>query len=171
MKDADNLYHSYISVYNKNFEIVNTVQIMNNSPNDSKTIDSNLEKQIIRYEENRKPFFGMRFMYRPDNGKLIYSRGRIFLIFSHYNYFLDNGDHTGDTVVTFNDVLQDMDFGCNWGTSHSLIQSLTFDEYYFWTAALGDGFPEGINIEYTSKRDFKDPYDPVNKKYNLRLKN
>ena len=169
MIEADSSFHSYINLYNKNFEIVNTVQIMNNNKNDNKSIDSNLEKQVIRYDENREPVYGMRFMYEPDNGKLIYSRGRIFLIFCHYNYFINNGGHTGDTVVTFNDVLQDMDFGCNWGSSHSLIQSVTFDEYYFWTAALGDAYPEGINIEYTSKREFKNTYDPVNEKYNLRF--
>ena len=81
----------------------------------------------------------------------IYSRGRIFLIFAHYNYFLDKGEHTGDTVAIFNDVLLDMDFGLTLASSHSLIQSATFDEFYFWTAALGDAYPQGIKEEYTSK--------------------
>jgi len=166
--DALNTDHSYLSVYNKNFELINTIQIMNND-RANPIVDSNLEKQIIRYDSKGQPVFGMRYMYRPDNGKLVYSRGRIFLIFAHYNDFLDNGGHTGDTVVTFNDVLQDMDFGSNWGASHSLIQSATFDEYYFWTAALSDAYPEGIKIEYTSKRDFSSTYDPINKKYNLRI--
>ena len=94
---------------------------MNNNKNDDQTKDSNLEKQIIKYDSNGSPAYGMRFMYRPDNGKLLYSRGRIFLIFDHYNYFLDNGGHTGDTVVTFNEILLDMDFGITWGASHSLI--------------------------------------------------
>ena len=88
------------------------------------------------------PVFGMRFMYDPDNGKLIYSRGRIFLIFCHYNHFLNNGGHTGDTIATFNDILLDIDYGETWGASHSLIQSATFDPYYFWTAALSDAYPE-----------------------------
>ena len=43
-------------------------------------------------------------MYNPDGSKLFYGRGRIFLIFSHYNYFLDNGGHTGDTSITFNPI-------------------------------------------------------------------
>ena len=111
----------------------------------------------------------MRFIFRPDNGKLIYTRGRIFLIFTHYNHFLENGDHTGDTVVTFNDVLQDMDFRLTWVASHSLIQSITFDEYCFWTASLSDAYPFGIKVEYTSKRDFSNSYDSKNKKYNLRV--
>jgi len=167
--EAGNTYHSYINLYNKNFELVNTVQIMNNKQTDDMKVDSNLEKQVIKYDSKGSPVFGMRFMYRPDNGKLIYSRGRIFLIFAHYNYFLDNGGHTGDTVVTFDDFLTDMDFGITWGASHSLIQSATFDENYFWTAALSDAYPEGIKVEYTSKKNFTSDFDPVNKKYNSRI--
>ena len=169
MIDSTNTNHSYICLYNKNFELVNTVQIMNNDKNDNHLQDSNLNKQIIKYDSEGSPVFGMRFMYRPDNGKLIYARGRIFLIFAHYNYFLDNGGHTGDTIVTFNDYLLDMDFGITWGASHSLIQSVTFDDKnHFWTAALSDAYPEGIEVEYTSKRDFTSSYDSVNKKYNSR---
>ena len=67
----------------------------------------------------------MKFIYGPDSGKLIYSGGRIVLIFSHYNYFIydlgKTGAHTGDTTVTFDNTLNDMDFGLTWGASHSLI--------------------------------------------------
>ena len=108
VRDAVNTDHSYLSLYNKNFVLINTVTIMNNNLN-NKDKDSNLSKQIIKYDSSKKPIFGMRFMYRPDNGKLIYSRGRIFLIFCHYNHFLDDGGHTGDIVVTFNDILKDKD--------------------------------------------------------------
>ena len=167
MLEAGSSYHSYLSVYDENFNLINTVQIMNNNANDDKTKVS--EKQIIKYDSSGKPVFGMNFMYRPDNGKLIYSRGRIFLIFSHYNYFPKNGRNSGDTVVTFNDILTDMDFGVTWGSSHSLIQSATFDDFYFWTAALGDAYPQGINVEYTSKTKFTNEYDPINKKYNSRI--
>ena len=169
MLEVGSSYHFYLSVYNKNFILVNTVQIMNNKANDDKTVDSTLEKQVIRYDSSGNPVYGMRFMYRPDNGKLAYSRGRIFLIFAHYNHFISDGGHTGDTIVTFNDVLQDMDFGNSWGCSHSLIQSATFDEFFFWTAALGDAYPQGINVQYTSKIDFSSIYDKINKKYNLRI--
>ena len=168
MKEIGSRYHSYLSVYNKDFELINTVQIMNNTADDDKTKNSTLNKQIIQYGSDRYPVYGLNFMYRPDNGKLIYSRGRIFLIFCHYNHFLDSGGHTGDTVVTFNDILTDMDFGVTWGSSHSLIQSATFDEYYFWTAALGDAYPQGINVEYTSKTGFSNDYDLIQKKYNVR---
>ena len=46
------------------------------------------------------------------------------------NFFRTNSN-TGDTVVTFNDRLSNEDFGCNWGSSHSLIQSVTTDSKYF----------------------------------------
>ena len=172
IRDVDNMNHSYLSLYNKNFELINTITIMNNDIANP-DIDSDISKQIIRYDYNGSPVYGMRFMYDPDNGKLIYSRGRIFLIFSHYNYFIGNGGHTGDTVVTFNDVLKDMDFGDTWGSSHSLIQSVTADDLYFWTAALSDAYPEGIKVEYTSKKYFLNnywDYDAFNKKHNSRVR-
>ena len=162
-------YHSYLNLYNKNFELINTVQIMNNKENEDKKVDSNINKQIIKYDNNGSPVFGMRFIYSPDNGILLYSRGRIFLIFSHYNYFLDAGGHQGDTTVTFDEILLDLDFGDTWGSSHSLIQSATFDNDYFWTATLSDAYPEGIKVIYTSKKHFTKQYDSINKKYNSRV--
>ena len=50
----------------------------------------------------------------------------------------------------------------------SLIQSVTFDEYYFWTSALGDAYTQGINVEFTSKMVFTNTYFPLHQKYNLR---
>ena len=141
---------------------------MNNSETNNKSVDSTLKKQIIRYGTDSKPEFGMRFMCNPDSGKLIYSGGRIFLIFSHYNYFLDSGGHTGDTTVTFDNTLNDMDFGSTWGASHSLIQSVTADDNYFWTAALSDAYPMGIKVVYTSKTKFYNSNDPINNKKNIR---
>ena len=162
-------YHSYLKLYNKKYELINMVEIMNNNEKDDKLKDSNLKKQIIKYGSDKKPVFGMRFMYRPDNGKLLYSSGIIFLIFCHYNEFLDDGGHTGDTVVTFNDLLRDMNFGITWGASHSLIQSATNYDDYFISAALSDAYPLGIKVEYTSKKEFTRTYDPVNQKYNSRV--
>ena len=81
VRDAVYTDHSYLSLYNKNFVLINTVTIMNNNLNNKDT-DSNLSKQIIQYDSSKKLVIGMRFMYRPDNGKLIYSRGRIFLFFA-----------------------------------------------------------------------------------------
>ena len=174
--DTRSSYHSFLKLYNKKFELINTVQIMNNTRNDNVTIDSNINKQVIRYDPDGRPTWGLRFIYVPEGGKLTYSRGRVFLIFAHYNYFTDSynlGDHTGDTSITFNDLLKDLDFGDTWGASHSLIQACTFDEFYFWTAALADASPYGIKVEYISKRNISytsNSYDPVNKKFNLRIK-
>ena len=162
-------FHSFLSLYNKNFKLINTVQIMNNTDTDNRTLDSDQTRQIMKYVKNGSPAYGMRFMYDPDNAKLLYSKGRIFLIFAHYNHF-DSGGHTGDTVVTFNDLLEDIDFGITWGASHSLIQSGTIDDNYFWTASLSDAYPSGIKVEYTSKKEFSSTdYDPINEKYNSRI--
>ena len=50
--DIDN--HSYLSLYNKKFELINTIQIMNNrGQNNSK--DSNINYQVIRYNEDGTP--------------------------------------------------------------------------------------------------------------------
>ena len=152
--DAVHTNHSYLSIYNKNFDLVNTVQIMNNGNNDDQTKDSNTKKQVMKYKFDGSPILGMRFMFRPDNGKLLYSKGIILLIFNHYNYFLDLGGHNGDSSVTFNNLLQDMNIGLHWGASHSLIQTGTFDEYNFCTASLSDGNPEGIKVIFTSKTEF-----------------
>ena len=169
--DVEHTNHSYLSIYNKNFDLVNTVQIMNNGKNDDQTKDSNIEKQVIKYNLDGSGIHGMRFMYKPQNGKLLYSRGIIYLIFNHYNYFLNIKGHNGDSSVTFNNLLQDMNIGFHWGASHSLIQTGTFDENYFWTASLCDGSTDGIKVIYVSKRDFKKgetDYDPILKKYNSR---
>ena len=69
MLEAGSSYHSYISVYNKKFELINTIQIMNNTENDDNT-KSNPQKQIIQFDDKRNPVFGMNFMFEPDNGKL-----------------------------------------------------------------------------------------------------
>ena len=131
--DADNIHHSYLSVYNKDFKLVNKVIIMNNeNTKENQRIDSTPEKQLIRYNSNGKPEFGIRFIYQADNAKLVYSRGRIFLIFAHYNVFDEDWvGHNADTVATFSNDLEDIDFGLVWGASHSLIQSATFAKIIF----------------------------------------
>ena len=50
-----------------------------------------------------------------------------------------------------------------------MIQSATFDDDYFWTASLSDAFPQGIRVNYISKRNFQNNYDAVAKKNNLRV--
>ena len=153
--EADNLFHSYLTVYNKKFEKINRIQIMNNNADDKLT-DSTPEKQLIRYNSKGEPEFGIRFIYQADNAKLLYSRGRIFLIFAHYNYFTDdNTAHTADTVATFNDVLLDKDFGLIWGASHSLIQSATFDKNYFGQPPYLIAIPRESKFNILQKDTFK----------------
>ena len=78
--DADNRHHSYITVYDKDFKKIKSVVIMNNADwANNKQTDATPEKQLIRYNSNGKPVFGIRLIYQADNAKLIYSRGRIFL--------------------------------------------------------------------------------------------
>ena len=94
----------------------------NENTKENQKIDSTPDKQLIRYNSQGKIQYGIRFIYQADNAKLLYSRGRIFLIFAHYNIFDDDYiGHTADTVVTFNDNLEDTDFGKIFGASHSLI--------------------------------------------------
>lgn len=167
IRDKNDTNYSFLVLYKKDFTKYKEVTVMHNTLTDT-SIDATSETQLIYGTSSGGLQFGMRYMYRPDSGKLFYSRGRIFLIFSHYNYFLDSGGHTGDTVVTFNDKLSNEDFGCNWGSSHSLIQSVTTDSKYFWTVALGDAYPEGVCVMYTSKSELTSYYDAVNKKYHSR---
>ena len=168
VNDSNN--HSYLSLYNKKFELINTIQIMNYKGKSA--TGPNINDQVIRYNEDGTPVPAMRFMDLPVDlpvgGKLAYSRGIVFLIFAHYSYFNELGHLEGDSIVTFDDALKDMNFAVEFGTIHSLIQSANFDEYYFWSASLSDGYPEGITVLYTSKTNFTNVYDPINKKYNLR---
>ena len=169
--DANNRDHSYITLYNKDFEMIKRVIVMNNvNTKENQLIDSTPDKQLIRYNNKGKAQYGIRFIYQADNAKLVYSRGRIFLIFAHYNIFDDDyKGHNADTVATFNDNLEDTDFGIIFGASHSLIQSVTFDNNYFWTATLSDAYPQGIRVQYISKREFQNNYDAVFKKNNIRV--
>ena len=43
-------YHSYMKLYNKNFQLINSVEIMNNKKSDNISIASNINKQVIKYE-------------------------------------------------------------------------------------------------------------------------
>ena len=161
---------SYLDLYNKNFELIKTLYVMNNKHED-RMEPSDMTRQIMRYTSSGSPEFGMRFMIYSEGGKLVYTKGRIFLIFGHRNF---NGKeyHNGDSSATFNDLLEDIDFGWGWGTSHSLSQSATFDEKNYISASLNDAISAGINVYYLSKTEFLNNnnyyYDPVNKKYNLR---
>ena len=71
--DADNIHHSYLFAYDKEFNLVKTVVIMNNeNTKENQRIDATPDKQLIRYNKNGKPEFGIRFIYQADNAKLVY---------------------------------------------------------------------------------------------------
>ena len=162
---------AHLYLYNKQFELIKILHVMNNKEEDDIKVDSNMEKQLIRYTYQGQPDFGMRFMYGAYGGRLVYTKGRIFLIFAHGNYFSD-GYHQGDSSATFNDVLEDIDFGWSWFTSHSITFTATYDENYYISASLNDDDAPKVNIIYTSKTEFETSpykYDSVNKKYNLRM--
>ena len=169
---------------NGNFELINIVQIINNNKTHIEKLknlqwinDSNFENQITRYSNSflnymePEPEIEIRYMFNPRKGKLVYSRGRIFLIFEHY---YDPNIETfcfDRNIVTFNDSLQNMDFGLIAHSDYSFIQSVTFDKNYFVVGGLIDDL-EPKKIHYISKRDFYNDYnyyDPINKQYNLRF--
>ena len=162
---------THLYLYNKQFELIKILHVMNNKEDDDPKVNSNMKKQLIRYTSSGEPDFGMRFMYGSYGGRLVYTKGRIFLIFAHRNYFSD-GYHQGDTSATFNDLLEDIDFGWSWLTSHSITFTATYDENYFISASLNDAVSPWVNVIYTSKTEFDTSpyeYDSVNKKYNLRI--
>ena len=165
----DDYFRSYLDLYNKNFELISTVKVMDNDPKGDKTKQSNPSKQVMKYDNNGKPAFGMIHMGDPDTGKLTYTKGRVYLIFGHVNYYPNKDWHNGDSTITLNDILKDIDFGNTWGASHTLIQSVTYDDNYFISAALSD---PGLYVCYVSKTEFdlgwSDHYDSVAKRYNVR---
>ena len=165
----DDYFRSYLNLYNKKFELINTVKVMDNDKKANKSVPSNPSKQVMKYDNNGKPAFGMLFMGYPDSGKLVYTKGRVYLIFGHENFYADNDSHNGDSTITLNDILKDIDFGDTWGTSHTLIQSATYDDKYYISAALSD---PGLNVVYVSKTEFdltwNHYYDSVAKRFNVR---
>ena len=127
------------------------------------TIMNNGEKptsarnQLKFYSKANKLEFGMQAMFDPDNGKLVFGRGRIFALFAHYNNFDITGghdDHTGDTLISFDDKSgRDEKLGFGWGCSHSLRQRLIYDGENVLSTSLGDAFP--MNIQFQSYDGFK----------------
>lgn len=71
--------------------------------------------------------FGTQAMYNPHNGRLVYARNTIFLIFARYNHFgmMEGGrrnDHTGDSSCFLDaETGSKRGIGFPWGVSHSMI--------------------------------------------------
>lgn len=129
-------------------------------------------EQVSFFDKNKKILFGLESMHKPHNGKLAYGRGRIALIFAHYNHFgMKDGkrdDHTGDSFYTFDMDGKNEDYAWSWATSHSLVQSILYDGRYFITASLGDAYPENIKLCYIKPNQYNSNVDGVrNKNVNL----
>jgi len=55
-------------------------------------------------------------------------------------------DHTGDGYITFDENGQDEKYSWVWNASHSLYQTHIYTGEYYATAALGDDFPQNIQV-------------------------
>ena len=68
-------------------------------------------------------------MFKPANGKVAFNKGRIGVVFAHYNHFglKEDGtrdDHTGDTIVHFDENGENEILISSWSASHSLQQQI-----------------------------------------------
>ena len=136
--------YSYLVVYDKSLNQLSKTTIMNNGENGLERNDS-----LVFYLSSGTACYGSNYMYHTHNGKLAYGKNRVNLIFAHYNYFgAEYGGHTGDSYYSFdeNGDVNKAKYAWTWETSHSCIQSHIYDGTYFVTAALGDYYPQAINI-------------------------
>ena len=155
------LSRSYINIYNINFTLLYTANIMNNNYSNKNNNGENIKQYITN--DNNKIVPGTEFMYNPLSGKLLYSNGRIFLIFSYNNYNSSDSNLNGDTIISFNETGSDLDFSAIWGTSQSFIQSVTEEKDWVWTASLSDKL--GLNVFHTSKINFTNSSTSTNTYY------
>ena len=144
-KDATDSNYSWVARYDHDGTRKWKKTIMNNGadPNSAK-------EQIEFYNTDETLPFGMKCMHKPHNGELALGRGKIFLVFAHYNNFKcgesSRDDHTGDTMITFNKSGENFMLGSAWSASHSLTQRALYDGKQFITSALGDAFPQQIQF-------------------------
>lgn len=125
------------------------------------------EDDLVFYKDSTgTPLFGLNAMFNPNSGKLAFGKGRLAVIFSHYNFFGYNSDgtrsdHTGDTIFTIDLTGKNEKIANSWGASHSLTQNLIYAGSRFMSAALGDAYP--LNIMFTTEEGSisngkKDPF-------------
>ena len=159
-------YAFVVGLEKDTFKVKFNTTVMNNGAQ-----PTNITEQITFYSSGSSdssedvPLFGMQAMFAPENGKLSYGNCRLSLIFAHYNNFGANSpnrnDHTGDTLLTFDDNGDDIKYAWSWAASHSLIQDQIYDGKYFVTAALGDAYPEGIQVSFIDGQSTASTVDPV----------
>ena len=156
-KDSD--YSFILGIEKDTFKVRFNKTVMNNGH-----FPTMITEQITFYSSAEVPLFGMEAMHEPDNGKLAYGKGRLSLIFAHYNNFgaetAHRKDHTGDTLFTFDDNGEDVKYAWAWLTSHSLLQDQIYDGKYFVTASLGDAYPMGIKVCFIDGQTTTSTVDP-----------
>lgn len=159
-RGAEDSHHSWVSLYSHDGDLQWSQTIMNNGNNATKA-----EDQLDFFKSEGKRLFGMSAMFNPHNGKLLIGRGRIFLVFAHYNNFkaesggVDN--HTGDTMVSCDFDGKDWKLGSSWSTSHSLDQNAVYNGKRFITSSLGDAFPQQIKFTWNDGKYSNNTVDPV----------
>ena len=160
-RDYEDENHSFVVTYNFDYTKRKETTIMNNGDKPTKTKDA-----LVFYDSKGEPLFGIDKMYNPHNGKLAYGRGKLNLIFAHYNNFNGEG-HTGDTYYSLDlsGSHETAKYAWSWQSSHSLIQSHIYDGKYFITAALGDAYPEGISLSVIDMNYGEYAYDSIRQNF------
>jgi hypothetical protein len=166
VKDVNDNNYAYLIGFNKNFTQKYRVTIMNNG-----ITPTAITQQLSFYDKTGNIFSGMEAMFAASSGKLSYGRGRVGLLFSHYNAFgtpVLRNDHQGDTFYTFDRKGGNETMAWNWKTSHSLYQAQFYDGQYFITASLGDMYPTNIKVCVVDGQSRTDDIDGIrqNKVFN-----
>jgi len=143
--NADTNY-SFLLGYNSDYSLRFNRTIQNNGA--LPTVRNS--DQIAFYDTTGAVLDGYQANFAAGNGKLAYGRGRISLIYGRYNFFgmlnTTRNDHTGDGYITFDEMGQNEKYSWAWLTSHSLYQAHTYNGQFFATAALGDDYPQNIQV-------------------------
>jgi hypothetical protein len=144
-QDATDTNYSWLALFGHDGSLKWKKTIMNNGKD-----PNSAPEQIEFYNTDKTLPFGMKCMHKPHNGELSLGRGKIFLVFAHYNNFKcgesSRDDHTGDTMITCNHEGGNFMLGSAWSASHSLTQRALYDGKQFITSTLGDAFPQQIKF-------------------------
>ncbi|MCS7018522.1 MAG: hypothetical protein RMJ87_06840 [Cytophagales bacterium] len=93
------------------------------------------------------------------SARLVASADKYIFIFAHQQEWSDNEQkrdvHQGDMLVQMNLDGSNFRVIWNWGVSHSLDQRLLVHDGHIVTAALGDGYPEGISLHRVTEQKAK----------------
>lgn len=144
-QDATDKNFSWLARFDHDGTLKWKKTIMNNGADPNSAPD-----QVNFYNTDKTLPFGMKCMFKPHNGELAIGRGKIFLVFAHYNNFKcgesTRDDHTGDTMITCNFEGDNFMLGSAWASSHSLTQRALYDGEKFITSTLGDAYPQQIKF-------------------------